>query len=1541
MYSTIDSTILSGTVPLPSLPSTPPTSRRYQSTSSSSAHSHRQRRISLPSTSQDPFLSSSTTAATTKGRLNDDLQISSSNSTSGLDQYTLGGSSRELELGEGSTGRTRSKSEEQQQQDKDERSMKGVREPLSEIAGIDWATTHSDRTNVAKPTNAHERTSTASYTVSTASSRSSYSRRPSHPLFDPVHSRGVSSSTSLPSSSHLHFPFSSTSSNPLESSSTTNISNIRPRESSLSFSRVRTPSNGSTASSASSDFPVTPAMPHSNSQRTISISSSNKGKGRDGSGDTWSTGLPVLGAGSPVNKGPSIVDPRFTFPRSGSRNQLNGSSRTLNQDSLSIGPFGEVRRSSEDRASNEKSFIASLDSKPFVDPRGQELPLFSTSPPPAQTSYLPTSPLQSAFAPPSPFSPTSPVTSIAPAEARPAISNFLPHFTPSTPSKSSSKSPSSTPKRRSTSFTRRVRRRSSPRKSNSRHHRRTSSSTSLSPHRRHSSRSSSTQHQSPVRHRSYSVPDLRSLPTPIPFDTFSPRSPYAHERSAGKGGGNRRPSIADELLFGDSMNRIKPTVSLEGNESVVFPSRKSSTAQKGKGKVTEEASEPLSQRSRSAPLDLARIIRTSPSIPPRSTLSPLSRIGSRRPSTSQAPIVKGSLIVPRPKVVVSDTGGDDFDTEHNSIEAIQRRYREGRLGGGGARGTERVETLASVESISRSVIEDDQESIDHSSVLRVLRENEESRKEREAWSDSATRTLGLGLGLKLAEFERRRGPGNIAFGGGGGSSRAKDQRRKARKRVEMEKQRRAAESGTDGEGGHENSPRRRRLRASADDSPPMPHSFEPFVQLGKKLSLSRSKSRDLALLAQSGKEEDGNANNGAMKKEASLVEAPSTPRTVRGKPIRHLRTSPSVDSIYSRSGGPPLSDLSRTNSTTQYGQALSLNNESAPLNGEHRRPSLTNQNAFLSLPPHLHHLLRSPERESYEPSRAPPIPPSAQISSSLSKDSNRLSTSSVASAARLSLALESKLSQSTPPPSVPQVINSKTPELIESRLSRSTSTPALLCDSSDRVSPDHLVDKSTVRPATTTHSLSPLPEVESPESQRSANSYGLSDASSGLEVDNRNEWKELFFSPPTRRLGSSVRGLADPTVTIQVASDDESSTSGTDDTFSIHKLERTRKSLEALFNPQAPSDPENTQETLLSPTSVAPTISRSTSEMSSAQASFVTAQESISGGGGDEAKTPLQAPTSRPLATPAQTPWASTSFAREYFGTDNIVEEPRSNRHSLASKRAASRASQSSFIDFDADETTVPSVNLEPSASPLSFLDDFSPPSSAPPSPAIDSFPTFSAGPTPQPSFAAVPPLDPASLPTSPTLSSTFGETDSNRFSRLLANRDSYLSVDSNNLHISPTAAKFVNGGTGDNTPRTHSYNSSRSNVLLNSFPVPPVEEAEERGSDGDDEEEAEEDERDLLTETKVDESDEPTLRFDSPTISSPHFATSEDVEALSTSPKMNGHAHDRRANNSSFLDVSDPSDCESKRFSRSTFRTFYSGPANEESIPPLPSFRP
>lgn len=257
------------------------------------------------------------------------------------------------------------------------------------------------------------------------------------------------------------------------------------------------------------------------------------------------------------------------------------------------------------------------------------------------------------------------------------------------------------------------------------------------------------------------------------------------------------------------------------------------------------------------------------------------------------------------------------------------------------------------------------------------------------------RGVGFGLSLRLAEQQQRAARRSLAV------EQRKAERRRMRRDTAQRRRREAAEAESEAERSDGRLGPRRRLVAP-DYSPPMPSSFEPFAQIGRKLSLGRIRERDAAI--------QGVASEGhglgfvhALKRVTSRSHVrsasatstaevtgapgyPSTPRTVRGQAIRHMHRSSSVDSLYARTQAtaPAVPQLPHiTNSatlhslaaaveqvTTQYGEALTLPGDqpSQPA-GEMRRPSVMAQNAFLSLPPHLHHLLRSPERTRYMPAR--------------------------------------------------------------------------------------------------------------------------------------------------------------------------------------------------------------------------------------------------------------------------------------------------------------------------------------------------------------------------------------------------------------------------------------------------------------------------------------------------------------------------------------------------------------------------------------------
>ncbi|GAA5851240.1 hypothetical protein JCM8547_004179 [Rhodosporidiobolus lusitaniae] len=784
-----------------------------------------------------------------------------------------------------------------------------------------------------------------------------------------------------------------------------------------SLSLARTRSNASN-STASSDYPHTPAQGEENGGGSIvyrnrssssvvagltSTTVSRKGKEPEvvasAVNTSWRTGMPVLsppasatfpqpssGRRTPM---PSLIDPRFTFPmRRGGPNGSGSGSGSGHGRAIGLGFGGGVV---EDAAGTRRgslvdpatkgggmSYIASLGSLPLVDDAGRPVPSYHsyaptspTSPdPPLWSSPTLTSPSLPPFSPVDPLSPVTPATTAFGSPSTPATA-LLPAFgSPTSPKPSKAKT-----KRRPTFVARR----------------RKSSTRGVSPTRSGVRRRSTASSNGSVRNsrtlhaRTASLPNLRSSASEteqyrrpsIPFDTFEPRS--ARTRSPGH---ERR-----------SRETLRST-------PLVFPSKPSAAAK----------------------------VRPPPPRPRKSS----QRTHTRNTSHN---VLAGpcEVVFAHPRVVV--VPGSPSASGEEEEDGVRRVDRKGK-------GKEVVrEGILSDEDADAFVRHDDEE--DQSSVRRVLRENEASRLERAGWSDSAARTLGYGLSIRLADRDRERREGAKA------RSAAAEKRRAEKKKVrdEVRRRKRSEAAATESEYETDWRPRRRsgRYRAASvgeavpHPSPPIPTSFEPFSALGRKLSFKgRSKDRRPS---ESGAVSDGAGLGivGALRRRpsgttttgtSSTAAEPATPKpvTVRGQPIRHLRTSNSVDSLFDRANvaaGPSGRDVIYSASpaaiSTQYGEALTSppDDQPSPQKSETRKPSAKTQNAFLSLPPHLHHLLRSPERDRFTPSRPPPpIPSFDMLHAPLpvppvsAGQSRRTSADSTASAARLSLALEEKLRQS-------------------------------------------------------------------------------------------------------------------------------------------------------------------------------------------------------------------------------------------------------------------------------------------------------------------------------------------------------------------------------------------------------------------------------------------------------------------------------------------------------------------------------------------------
>ncbi|GAA6060019.1 hypothetical protein JCM10212_001177 [Sporobolomyces blumeae] len=1368
----------------------------------------------------------------------------------------------------------------------------------------------------------NRRTSSASYTVSSTSSTHSmhYSTRPVPPPRPPpshlVHThelfhrgRHVRNAASMNSISVPPVDF------PLAPRRGSGPTSSHRKSSSLSL--MRTTSN--TPSTGSSDVPKTPAQRHQDDDDEDQVSATAtrwKGKGRATEESGWADGWPVLAA----QRGQTV---QYLGHETDPSRALDGSSRLD---------------------------LPLASSAPFVFPKPDPSPSLVT---------------------PTPVYPTSPVTSIANApSAEPRLdsaraprpepatfSSFLPAF--ASPSKKSSRSSSHPRSKRRPSLPIRLRSRSRarrrPRSASSSSSSSSSSSRSVQSRRSYRSSLSTDDRLDPSHHRSTrrlsaSVPNLRtharSRSVPIPFETFTPRSPYAHARDLskkGERGRTRNGSIADELMFGEELRRAQETRDRIDMGEGVFPSRRRSVAETEQGPKSRDVATPSTTAWAGLPVaasrergggqgtrggrDGGRTTRSTFGVPPvpRGGPSRYSHytLASPPPSRRAKPIIKGSLMSPHPKLVVSDPDGSSSDGNDDDDASVRRRYEMAR----------RDSSLFDLDR-NRG---DDAESIDHSSVLRVLRENEESRREREAWSDSATKTLGglggLGLGFgsgnqrggpERKRSQKGRGPGGLAFGGGRDrDSKVYREREQARRNVEKKKRSQAAESETEPEASATRAyPRRPKVPT---DSPSVPHSFEPFATIGRRLSLSRTRSREKEARR---KKPTAGGTDPLVPVPSASTDA-SAPRTVRGKPIRHLRSSPSVDSINLRTNGgasttrpPTLPTFSFASddvpSATQYGQALTLDDDETPnppINAEHRRPSVTSQNAFLSLPPHLHHLLRTPERDPYTPSRhAPAVPSSLGYPNGPGRrDSKRLSSSSVASAARLSLALESHL-------------------LRKSQVDQLQQSGATLAQhDSNLATGQGQIDSDLPNGSPRRHhvqTLSPIPSSASPESKRSESSMSMSGSSESLNMDEGANWKKLFFSPPRKRVTTKAKAIGDVAGPApHIASEDDAGAE-TDTTLEITLNRATGSAFDpAQAVPALPQPLERTD--------------TSATEASSAQESFVTARENALTTPADSVEsldlpdltedlaTTTLSGSSRPRPTPTQGSWAATSFAREYLGSDAVVPTLRTDAERFRLSpvppiRSDSVGSTHSFIDIghesSDDEGDGPSPR-DMVKSPLSFMDDFSPPSSAPSSPHLASDAPFASFPTTD------------SLPASPTLSTTFDEADeTSRYSRSSVNRDSHLSVGSHNLHISPTAARFVNR----NSSKTDSFGSARSAALddtIGSFPIPPVEEEDDAQSPD------LSDVEDRQRTASMAEGDDVTLRLGSPVPTSMTSQRSSSVYAPTAEPQeeLPQTTVASPTDEASFLDVSESSDHESHRLSGQSFRTFFYGPASLSEPPPLP----
>ncbi|GAA5897026.1 hypothetical protein JCM8208_006148 [Rhodotorula glutinis] len=1158
----------------------------------------------------------------------------------------------------------------------------------------------------------------------------------------------------------------------------------------------RTASNTTSSSTGSSDFPRTPAQlssplgavvyRSSGSRSPLPQLGSRKGKEREQEPEraAWQAGAPVLTAPtSPPRRppsqvrglapAPSVTDPCFSFPMrrgggassgSGSGGSGGGSSRVLHPTRSQLVGLGfrsaepqvqegarssvdeERRRGSAGCGLGESSFVANLATRPFSGDHDHAVAAAYPSYAATPTGLLPSHDSSPSLSTPSLAAP-SPILPTSP---------LGPSFVaPSTPPASTHR-PS------------RARRRSRKRVE-----------------RRHSASSSSSSDVRPFKVRSASVPNLRK----------AAGGSRVHER---------RPSIPleprDPRTGSLEADRFLPGSLRQGPAPAVFPTRATGATSQHR----PHASEPLLS------------VPSKPPIPPR----------SRR---NVVPVSKcEALIGTRPRLVVVDAPSSFGPGDGGAEELRRPRTVDKRWARQGALTDADVDLLPNDEYVG-----------DDSSVRRVLRDGALLRAERAAWSDSAMRGVGFGLSLKLAEQQRKAGRRSLAV------EQRKVERRRLRREVAQRRRREAAEAESEaerGDGRYE-----RRVRVAPDYSPPMPSSFEPFAQLGRRLSIPRMRERRLSTDAAGANDGVGLGFVNALKRvrsrshvrsasatstaEVAAAAAaavapsrPSTPRTVRGQAIRHLHRASSVDSLYARTHShaaspPQLPQMTASTTfrslaaavqqvTTQYGEALTspFDQPFQPV-GEMRRPSVMTQNAFLSLPPHLHHLLRSPERQSYTPARPAPSAPSAPATSAPTRVSTPDST---ASAARLSLALEEHLREASGSPAKAledMPVESTAPLMWRSRDGSSQGSPTSRLASS-RSAPA-LAEAAGLSRSATDKQL--VARESHPYAQGSGSSFAIRrqpsqlsrQSSSGSVVDLTSDgnWNDLFFLQPRRPDVARHQ----PSASVEEV---ESAPSCCD----------TSRNFRFAAAPTHNSPSSRHGDTSFAAADSLPPATRS----STSHTAYLTAEEGLSSAASSPDRHRLGLPDGadsslllRPHPTPVQSTWASTSFAREYLGTA-------SSSSLRLSGGSGSGGSSRSFLRVEGSG----SERDEPQrreASPSSFM-DFSPP----PSPRSARVPSGLTLP-----YSALSPFAP-SFPSSLDAAQARTPTASSR-----------------NHHLSIDSRYFISPGRTSSSPLVASDGSRCSTLeeTMDDFPAPPLvspsgpgqDDVGSAASDGDDEDEGDE----------------------------------------------------------------------------------------------------
>lgn len=586
---------------------------------------------------------------------------------------------------------------------------------------------------------------------------------------------------------------------------------------------------------------------------------------------------------------------------------------------------------------------------------------------------------------------------------------------------------------------------------------------------------------------------------------------------------------------------------------------------------------------------------------------------TKRPRTRVAGGLYAAITFARPNLIVTDAGTSDSS---DGSELIIRR--PARAPSRPVRFEERLPPPQRIQDSS------DDEAAERPTAARILRENEESQSEREAWSDSAIRSFGHALSARLAEGDLKRARRRRATSQGRREELAR-RRDSAAEHSESEAEtsrpslfrRRSAVARASGR----STPRSRTRAASLasahaheivpEASPPVPTSFEPFHFGTRRTSRSTSRRSSEDQTSSHRSKISDSLRHIAKRTRPGVrpvVSLPALqdigPRQFHGRTIRHLRPAASVSGLSASpttSSGRNGDRSSYSSSGSRPGQAIT-----APrvLGSPGRKASIGSQNAFLTLPPHLHHLLRVPETGDLVPSRPAPLAP--RLGRIRSVPALRRESSGLAAFADAAAREEAELALA---------------------LAASLDSPAARGDL-DRKS----LERRGVDPVAGTG------QIDHPFARR---------PSSGL--------------PSSRSTTGGTEGSSSSDLPVL------------DDVSNLVSFMR-------CFAPSAGRADPKRRQFFRPPPSTPPRSAKVSSRRHVSTGSTNVSEPSSDRRSSSSASAKLH--EARPRLNPVQEPWPATSFGRAYLGADDIIEK---SARKTSTALTPTNASRESFLQFDAD----------------------------------------------------------------------------------------------------------------------------------------------------------------------------------------------------------------------------------------------------------------